>query len=74
MQRVWIDRDIEKKRVWVTPVGINILQSLLAVQHSVKTFQTNCELTTIPMLLTVDIPYSGNIKNKQNLKGGMTYV
>jgi hypothetical protein len=46
----------------------------LAVQHSVITFQTNCELNTIPMLLTVEIKYSVNIKNNQILKGGMTYV
>jgi GTP cyclohydrolase I len=46
----------------------------VAVQHSVITFQTNCEHNTIPMLITVSIPYSVSIKNKQILKGGMTYV
>ncbi len=47
---------------------------LSAVQHSVITFQTNCELNTIPMLLTTGIQYSVSIENKLNLKGGMTYV
>jgi hypothetical protein len=52
----------------------NLSRESLAVQHSVITFQTNCELNTIPMLLTVEIKYSVSIKSKQILKGGMTYV
>jgi hypothetical protein len=45
-----------------------------SVQTSVKSFQTNCELNTIPMLSTPQIQYSVSIENKLNLKGGMTYV
>ena len=45
-----------------------------AVQNSVKSFQTNCELNTTPMLLTIKIQYSVSIENKLILKGGMTYV
>jgi hypothetical protein len=44
------------------------------VQQSVKTFQTNCELNTIPMFITMKIQYSKSIENKLNLKGGMLYV
>jgi hypothetical protein len=46
----------------------------MTVQTSAITFQTNCELNTVPMLLTIKIQYSVSIKSKQNLKGGMTYV
>ncbi|SDM87638.1 hypothetical protein SAMN05443253_106136 [Bacillus sp. OK048] len=45
-----------------------------AVHSSVKTFQTNCELNTIAMLITIDIQYSISIETKLNLKGGMLYV
>jgi hypothetical protein len=45
-----------------------------AVQLSVKSFQTNCELNTIAVLLMIRINYSVNIKSKQISKGGMTYV
>jgi hypothetical protein len=48
--------------------------TLAAVQHSAITFQTKCELNTVPMLITVEIQYSVSIENKLNLKGGMTYV
>lgn len=50
------------------------LLKFIAVQTSAITFQTNCELNTIHMLLTVEIQYSVSIKSKQILKGGMTYV
>jgi hypothetical protein len=46
----------------------------MAVQNSVKSFQTNCELNTTPMLITMKIQYSVSIENKLILKGGMTYV
>ncbi len=48
--------------------------SKLVVQLSVKSFQTNCELNTIAVLLMIKINYSVNIKSKPILKGGMTYV
>jgi hypothetical protein len=51
-----------------------ILIPTFVVQTSAITFQTNCELNTIPILLTADIQYSMSIKNNQILKGGMTNV
>jgi hypothetical protein len=56
----------------VPPGGFVLNQA--AVQYSVISFQTNCELNTTPMLLTFETYYSVSIRNKQILKGGMTYV
>ncbi|SDM90219.1 hypothetical protein SAMN05443253_106218 [Bacillus sp. OK048] len=58
----------------ITNLNEGKILSRLAVQKSVKSFQTNCELNTISMLLMFKINYSVNIKSKQILKGGMTYV
>jgi hypothetical protein len=41
------------------------MAKIRAVQRFVISFQTNCELNTIPMLLTVEIQYSVSIKSKQ---------
>jgi hypothetical protein len=60
-------------RMETCPLGGFVLNTA-AVQPSVISFQTNCELNTTPMLLTGKKQYSVSIKSKQKLKGGMTYV
>jgi len=45
-----------------------------AVQHSVKSFLTNCELIHIVIVFKVGTVYIKTIKNNQFMKGGSNYV